>query len=128
LQELLAPPSVEFFCSKGKRLGDKRSLEQQLHEVTGIATRALQGTLLSEFSVDERMSWAKSRQTKRGEDKAYSLLGIFGVYMPLIYGEGTENAFNRLQEEIDKRSRKSWPNEQSGKSNSWHRSAKTLEC
>jgi hypothetical protein len=38
----------------------------------------------------------------RKEDKAYSLLGIFDVYMPLIYGEGRGNAFKRLREEIDK--------------------------
>jgi hypothetical protein len=38
----------------------------------------------------------------REEDKAYSLFGLFNVYMPLIYGEGRENAFKRLREEIDK--------------------------
>jgi hypothetical protein len=37
------------------------------------------------------------------EDRAYSLLGIFGVNMPLLYGEG-EKAFIRLQEEIMKSS------------------------
>lgn len=100
LQELLAPPSVEFFCSKGTRLGDKRSLEQQIHEITGIPVRALQGAPLAKFDIDERMSWAKMRQTKRGEDKAYTLLGLFDVSMPLIYGEGEEKAFRRLQKEI----------------------------
>jgi hypothetical protein len=49
------------------------------------------------------MYWASSRQTTRVEDLAYCLLGIFGVHMPLIYGEG-QNAFRRLQEEIVKRS------------------------
>jgi hypothetical protein len=105
LQELIAPPSVEFFCSNGMRLGDRGSLERQLHEITGIAVLALRGTLLSEFSVDERMSWAENRETKREEDKAYSLLGIFDIYMPLIYGEGEKSAFQRLQEEIEKSSR-----------------------
>src|SRR6266487_3923768 len=76
LQELIAPSSVEFFCSNGKRLGDKKSLERQLHEITGIAVSALQGTPPSRFSVEERMLWAKNRDTKREEDKAYSLLGI----------------------------------------------------
>ena len=47
------------------------------------------------------MSWAVKRKTTRKEDEAYSLLGIFGIYMPLIYGEG-ENAFIRLKEMIDK--------------------------
>ena len=51
------------------------------------------------------MSWAENRQTTRKEDKAYSLLGIFDVFMPLIYGEGRDNAFKRLWEEIDKPSK-----------------------
>ncbi|KFX99139.1 hypothetical protein O988_04021 [Pseudogymnoascus sp. VKM F-3808] len=76
LQELLAPMSVAFFSREGKRLGDKRTLEQQVHEITGIAISALQGSLLCEFSVTERMSWAESRQTTRAEDSAYSLLGL----------------------------------------------------
>ncbi|RKK38501.1 hypothetical protein BFJ66_g12442 [Fusarium oxysporum f. sp. cepae] len=33
------------------------------------------------------------------EDGAYSLMGIFGINMPLLYGEG-DKAFYRLQEEI----------------------------
>jgi hypothetical protein len=49
------------------------------------------------------MSWAKTRVTKYEEDIAYSLQGIFDVYMPLLYGEGRERALNRLREEIDKR-------------------------
>jgi hypothetical protein len=77
-------------------------LERQVHEVTGLALRALQGSALFEFSIDERMSWAEKREIKREEDKAYSLLGIFDVHMPLIYGEGMKNAFRRLREEIDK--------------------------
>jgi Heterokaryon incompatibility protein (HET) len=103
LQELVAPTSVEFFSLEGKRLGDKKSLERQVHEITGIAIQALQGCPLSNFSVIERMSWAAKRKTTRKEDKAYSLLGIFDVHMPLIYGEG-KKAFIRLKEEIDKSS------------------------
>jgi Heterokaryon incompatibility protein (HET)/NACHT domain len=102
LQELLAPSSVEFFSREGKRLGDKKSLEQQIFEITGISNKALRQTPLSQFSVDERMSWAKYRQTTRKEDKIYSLLGIFDVYMPLIYGEGEEKAYKRLRREIGK--------------------------
>jgi hypothetical protein len=51
------------------------------------------------------MLWTEKRETTRKEDKAYSLLGIFDVYMPLIYGEGRESAFKRLREEIDKASK-----------------------
>ena len=102
LQELIAPASVEFFSLEGKPLGSKKILEQQIHEITGIPVKALQGSPLSQFTVDERMFWAAKRETKREEDKAYSLMGIFDVYMSPIYGEGRENAFIRLRKKIDK--------------------------
>lgn len=103
LQELLAPKSVEFFEKKGKRLGDRNSLAQQVHNITGIPFNALKGSPLSSFTVEERMSWARERKTKRGEDKAYSLMGIFGLHMVPIYGEGEEEAFRRLCKKINQR-------------------------
>jgi hypothetical protein len=87
------------------QLGNKESLERHIHDVTGIPVKALRGSSLCDFSIPERMSWAEKRETTRKEDKAYSLLGIFNVYMPLIYGEGRENAFKWLREEIDKSSK-----------------------
>src|SRR5271154_822287 len=99
LQDLLAPKSVEFFSLEGELLGNKETLEWQIHEITEIPISALRGTPLSHFSVDERMRWAEKRQARRIEDKAYSLMGIFNVCMPLIYGEG-ENAFTQLKREI----------------------------
>ncbi|TVY37028.1 Vegetative incompatibility protein HET-E-1 [Lachnellula subtilissima] len=131
LQELIAPRSVEFFCSNGKRLGDKKSLERQLHNITGIAALALQGTTPLMFSVEERMSWAKHRQTQREEDRAYSLLGIFDIQMPLIYGEGAEKAFNRLhrelQQELYELSRKRHLEEVAPVSNATFNTAKRLK-
>jgi NB-ARC domain len=100
LQELIAPVSVEFFSVEGERLGDKKSLERQIHDITGIPPQALQGGPLSHFSTDKRMSWAAKRETTREEDAAYSLLGIFDIHMPLIYGEGRKKALARLQKEI----------------------------
>jgi hypothetical protein len=105
LQELVAPALVEFYSQEGEQLGNKESLERHIHEVTGIPVKALRGSPLSDFSVTERMLWAKNRETTRKEDGAYSLLGIFDVYIPLIYGEGREKAFQRLREEIDKASK-----------------------
>ena len=102
LQELIAPTSVEFFSENWELLGDRKSLERHICEITRIPSKALRGSPLAEFSAAERMSWAETRQTTREEDMAYSLLGIFDVYMPLIYGEGRENALIRLREEIDK--------------------------
>jgi hypothetical protein len=75
------------------------SLKDYIYEITRISPRALRGDELITFSVEERLSWAENRQTKRKEDKAYSLLGIFAIFMPLMYGEG-DHAFTRLQREI----------------------------
>ena len=101
LQELVAPTSVVFFSREGKRLGDKRSLEGLVNKRTGIPVQALRGSPLSDFSVAERMAWAAKRKTTRKEDEAYCLLGIFGVYIPAIYGEGGY-AIVRLKEAIDR--------------------------
>jgi hypothetical protein len=105
LQELIAPTSVEFFSKEGELLGDKSTLERHVCEITGIPAEALRGRPLSNFSIAERMSWAEQRKTTCKEDKAYSLLGIFDIRMPVIYGEGREKALERLREEIDKRSK-----------------------
>jgi hypothetical protein len=102
LQELLAPTSVQFFSQEWKKLGDKQSLVQQIHEVTGLPNTALQGTPMVRFSEKERFSWIQSRETRIEEDKAYALLGIFDVEMPLCYKEGYACAFKRLQEEISR--------------------------
>ncbi|KAJ4303059.1 hypothetical protein N0V90_001950 [Kalmusia sp. IMI 367209] len=102
LQELLAPKRVEFFSMEGNLLGDRCSLVQEITNITGIPDQALQGESLSQFSFEERMKWAEKRETKRGEDMAYSLLGIFNIHMPLIYGEGKTNAFQRLRRKIEK--------------------------
>jgi hypothetical protein len=94
---------VEFFSREGEPLGNKNSLEQYIHEIPGIATDALRGGL-SQFSDDERLSWAENRETTTEEDQAYCLMGIFSVYLPVLYGEGKKNALERLREAVDKRS------------------------
>lgn len=103
LQELIAPSSVEFYSSDGQRLGDKKSLEQEIHNITSVPIHVLRGASLSASSVEERMSWSHNRQTTRPEDKAYSLLGIFGIHMSPIYGEGEDEAFERLRKNISAR-------------------------
>lgn len=82
-------------------LGDRLSLKAQISQITGIIPKALEMQDFSGFSFEERMSWRKSRQTTRPEDSAYCLLGIFGIFMLPIYGEGRENAFRRLRHEFD---------------------------
>ncbi len=100
LQELIAPGDVLFLNKTWGVLGTRESLSEDITLCTGIPKDLLHGTRpLETFSVAQRMSWASGRKTTRVEDRAYSLLGIFGIYMPLIYGE-KETAFIRLQEEI----------------------------
>ncbi|KAF2680652.1 kinesin light chain [Lentithecium fluviatile CBS 122367] len=101
LQELIAPASIEFFSSEGRRIGDKRSLEQLIHEITRIPVKALQNCLLDEFTVHERMEWAKHRQTTEEEDEVYCLLGLLNIFMSTSYGEGKEQAWRRLQIEVE---------------------------
>jgi hypothetical protein len=86
LQELIAPVSVEFFSKERKRLGDRKSLEQEIREITDLPIEVLRGQSLAEFSIDERMGWATRRKTTIKEDKAYCLFGIFGVSCHLYMG------------------------------------------
>jgi len=102
LQELLAPSSVEFFSQEWKKLGDKISLKLQIYKITSIPCAMLEGAPLSQFSVNERLRWKEHRETKREEDGAYSLLGIFDVDLAPVYGEGAAGAFRRLMDEIHK--------------------------
>lgn len=101
LQELLAPRSLVFYSKDWKCIGTRRSLCNIISEITTIHCNALSGRLheIREFSIAQKMSWAANRQTTRKEDIAYCLMGLFGVNMPLLYGEG-EQAFIRLQEKI----------------------------
>lgn len=102
LQELIAPKRVEFYDRNWQIRGTRSSLQQELSLITLIDVDIIgDSNLLSTIPVGRRMSWAADRQTTRVEDRAYSLLGIFDVSLPLIYGEGPK-AFIRLQEEIIK--------------------------
>lgn len=102
LQELIAPRRLEFYNREWQCVGNKSLLGRELASITGIRSSVLRDPRwLQSISVAERMSWASGRQTTRVEDQAYCLLGIFGITMPLLYGE-REKAFIRLQEEIIK--------------------------
>ena len=131
LQELLAPAVVVFVDSSWNVLGHicddweptKRTcacnhvesptlgprLSHEVSQITSIPHKYLKHKLgasthaFKEASIAQCMSWASRRSTTRLEDEAYCLLGIFGINMPLIYGEG-RMAFTRLQEEVIKRS------------------------
>ncbi|KAI0156221.1 heterokaryon incompatibility protein-domain-containing protein [Pestalotiopsis sp. NC0098] len=100
LQELLAPHHVIFFTASWTVIGSRNALASTIATITGIDHRCLTKEIkLRDCSVAQKMSWAADRSTTREEDIAYSLLGIFRINMPLVYGEG-RRAFTRLQEEI----------------------------
>jgi len=97
---LIAPNTVEFYAKYWTEIGTKLSLSEILYKITGIPKDVLiNDRKAKDYNIAERMSWASTRSTTRREDEAYALLGIFGIQMPLLYGEG-QNAFQRLQEEI----------------------------
>jgi hypothetical protein len=97
-----AVSGMDFFLRDWIRLGSKRGLSTAIATITGVAKEYLEGASLGKASISMRMSWAAERFATRSEDIAYSLLGIFDVNMPLLYGEGRTKAFRRLQEEIMK--------------------------
>ncbi|KAI3318912.1 HET-domain-containing protein [Xylariaceae sp. AK1471] len=104
LQELLAPDYILFFSRDWIELGTKKALASSISLATGIDQLCLcKEKRLRDYSIAQRMSWAADRSTTREEDIAYSLLGMFNINMPLLYGEGGK-AFRRLQEEILKTS------------------------
>ncbi|PPJ52204.1 hypothetical protein CBER1_09752 [Cercospora berteroae] len=120
LQELLAPKCVIFLDASWVVIGHKSHHEPLMtlsHEV--VTWRDLKVPLnnyLSQITnIDElilwdydhtnrvgfedRLAWMLRRTTTRPEDRAYCILGVCEVYMPLIYGEG-KNALKRLHREI----------------------------
>ncbi|KAI1777389.1 heterokaryon incompatibility protein-domain-containing protein [Hypoxylon cercidicola] len=111
LQELIAPPRLDFYDSKLTKFASRTDTDTSAK--TSAATRIDEAYLnrptdkqlldmFSGASIAEYMCWASRRETTREEDIAYCLLGIFVVNMPLLYGEGKQAAFIRLQEEIIK--------------------------
>jgi hypothetical protein len=103
LQELIAPKRVEFYTAQWMSIGSKRQRHEEITNHTHIPILSLMTTSLHSFSAAERLSWMANRTTTREEDMTYALLGIFGVHMPLLYGEGGPNAFLRLQVDILKK-------------------------
>ncbi|KAI0886180.1 HET-domain-containing protein [Annulohypoxylon maeteangense] len=102
LQELIAPQELRFYGPNWSYIGllEEEEISRVVSAVTRIPSSLTQGYMsLSGYSTAQKMSWAAHRRSTRDEDIAYSLLGLFNVSMPLLYGEGPK-AFIRLQEEI----------------------------
>ncbi len=103
LQELLAPPYLVFVDHAWRRIGTRESWADEIERASKIEARHLASFNPTDFtlcSIAMRLSWASRRETTVEEDETYSLLGLFGISLPLIYGEGRLRAFNRLQREL----------------------------
>ena len=100
LQEMIAPRDLQFFNKHWQPIGNKKSLAGTLKSITGVPEHILaDGLEGNRPCVAQIMSWAAKRTTTRMEDRAYSLMGLLDVNMPMLYGEG-KKAFHRLQLEI----------------------------
>jgi hypothetical protein len=101
LQELIAPRARLVLDAQWNPIEDEGDLVDILASIAKVDVELLRNSdLVSNFCTAERMSWASHRQTTRAEDRAYSLMGLFNIHMPVLYGEGAQKAFRRLQEEI----------------------------
>ncbi|KAH9822827.1 het domain protein [Teratosphaeria destructans] len=105
LQELIAPNHVAFFDESWTFFGE-RSMLANVFAAFMVVPRAVLvrsasslRRALDTFNIAAKFSWAYNRHSTRVEDAAYSLLGLFDVNMPLLYGEGSK-ALVRLQEAI----------------------------
>ncbi|KAG1790421.1 uncharacterized protein HD556DRAFT_1446150 [Suillus plorans] len=111
-QEFVAPKVVIFYQKDWSLYLDDRSpnhkespaIMKELEDAMGIDARALVTFRPGMSDARQRLQWASSRITTLQEDIAYSLFGIFGVHLPVIYGEKKQNALGRLLQEIVARS------------------------
>jgi hypothetical protein len=107
LQELLAPRKLVFYTASWVCMGRRSDLIAIISDVTGIDASYLRmlgikntRSRIIGLNTGLKLSWASKRETLREEDMAYCLMGLLGVNMPLLYGEGGARAFRRLQEEV----------------------------
>ncbi|KIK42095.1 hypothetical protein CY34DRAFT_84155, partial [Suillus luteus UH-Slu-Lm8-n1] len=106
--EFLAPKVVLFYQNDWTLYLDDHSpnhkespkIMQELEGATGIDARTLVGFRPEMRCAREKLQWVSRRVTTLQEDIAYSLFGIFGVQLPVMYGEKKQNALGRLLQEI----------------------------
>ncbi|KAG2340753.1 hypothetical protein BDR05DRAFT_966632 [Suillus weaverae] len=106
--EFLAPKVIRFYQNDWTPYLDDHSpnhkqsdvIMQELEYATGIDAKTLANFSPGMINAREKLRWASTRVTTVQEDIAYSLFGIFGVWLPVMYGEKKQNALGRLLQEI----------------------------
>jgi len=110
--EFLASKAIRFYQKDWTLYLDdyspnhKESVEimDELEDATGIGARALVAFQPGMRDAREKLRWVSMRVTTVPEDIAYSLFGVFGIQLPILYGENAQNALGRLLQEIIARS------------------------
>jgi hypothetical protein len=104
LLEFLAARKLVFFNGNGEYIGDRdnEAVKNIISKISGINTKYFAADptrsrrqIVDQATIGEKWRWASRREATRIEDMAYSMLGIFGVTMPISYGEKGE-AITRL--------------------------------
>ncbi|KAG1799939.1 uncharacterized protein HD556DRAFT_1439606 [Suillus plorans] len=111
-QEFIAPKVILFYQNNWTLYRNDRTpnhkdsiaIMQEIKDATGIDRPAITAFHPSMHNAREKLHWASTRVTARQEDIAYSLFGIFGVRLPVDYGEKQDKALGRLLQEIVARS------------------------
>ncbi|KAG2137113.1 uncharacterized protein EDB93DRAFT_1253727 [Suillus bovinus] len=106
--ELLAPKTIRFYQNDWTLYLNDRTpnhkhsdaIMQELEEATSIDPQELVAFRPGMRDAREKLRWASMRATTVQEDVAYSLFGIFGISLPVMYGETKQNALGRLLQEI----------------------------
>lgn len=112
VQEFLAPNVILFYHKDWDLYLNDRSpnhkessiIMTELERSTGIKSRTPINFSPRMRGAREKLRWASRRVTTVPEDIAYSLFGIFGVQLPVLYGEMKQHAIGRLLQEIIARS------------------------
>ncbi|KAG2136886.1 hypothetical protein BD769DRAFT_1664433 [Suillus cothurnatus] len=110
--EFLAPKAVLFYQQDWTLYLDDHSpnhkesvkIMDELEDATGIDAHALVAFQPGMKDARQKLQWVSTRVTTVPEDIAYSLFGIFGIHLPILYGENAQNALRRLLQEIVARS------------------------
>ncbi|KAF8546038.1 hypothetical protein OG21DRAFT_1428033, partial [Imleria badia] len=106
-QEYVAAQTVQFYTEDWEPyLGlamfnhkESPAIVTEMEQASGVSAQELAVLRPGLERVREKLFLASMRQTTLVEDTAYSLLGIFNVAIPVIYGEG-DRAVGRLLEHI----------------------------
>ncbi|KAG1774649.1 heterokaryon incompatibility protein-domain-containing protein [Suillus placidus] len=110
--EFLAPRVVLFYQQDWTPYLDDHSpnhkgsveIMHELEDATGIDACVLVAFQPGMRDARQKLQWVSTRVTTVPEDIAYSLFGIFGFHLPILYGENSQNALGRLLQEIVARS------------------------